>query len=143
MNRVLIFIITIFSTLFCATAQEIKDITIFPYIDWSRKLVEEADDLIELQHEIECLNARCDSLRSSWNQVCVKYLNSLGNKYIDDIDYLIQNTDPAFDGQELYDTLIKARSKALDRRTDNGARPSGPIRKDEGYLDERNLKNLK
>ena len=146
MKRILIFILAIFSVAFSTKAQDINDITVLQYVDWSRKLSAEADNVEELQQKIGKLQATCEKLRSSWKNTCMGYLNAPGRKYTDDLDYLIQNTDPAFDGQELYDALLKARETAVERkvrRYDEPVQESEPEKKDGGYLDERMLRRLK
>lgn len=146
MKRILIIILTVFSVALSTKAQEINDITIMQYVDWSRKLAAEADHMEELQQKAVKLQKTCDDLRSSWKKTCMGYLNSPGKKNTDDLDYLIRNTDPDFDGQGLYDALLKARENAVERknrRQDEPVQESEPEKKDGGYLDERMLKKLK
>lgn len=146
MKRILIVLLAAFSTALSTKAQEINDITVLQYVEWSRKLAAEADRLEEIQQKLVKLQKTCDDLRYSWKKTCMEYLNTSGNKYTDDLDYLIQNTDPDFDGQELYDALLKARDSAVERKTrrqDEPVQESELEKKDGGYLDERMLKRLK
>lgn len=146
MKRILILMIIVFSAATNTMAQELNDISVIQYVDWSRKLVSEADHLEKLQQQVLKLQQTCDELRSSWKKTCMDYLNASGRKYTDNLDYLIQNTDPAFDGQELYDALLKARESAVERETRRYGDPvhkTDPEKKDGGYLDERMLKKLK
>lgn len=144
MKRISILLITVFLAAFSMKAQELTNVT--QYIFWARKLVSEDDHIAKVKLQIDSLQVKCDSLRSSWNQICMTYLGSTGKKYIDDLEYMIQNTDPAFDGQELYDALLNARDKAVERRTRRSQEPTStpdPDKSGDGYLDERMLKDLK
>ena len=144
MKRLIMFAFAVLSLALSAGAQEINDENVNGYLNWARKLVEEADHLENVKREVISLQKECDSLRVTWNRTCMDYLASSAVRYTDDLDYLIQNTDPQFDGQELYDLLLAEREKAVERKKAGRTAPESPSDdRSGGYLDERVLRSLK
>lgn len=144
MKRLIIFTFASLIFVFGAHAQNIDEMNINIYLAWAQALVNEADGIEKIEQEISSLEETCDSLRTSWSQTCKEYLDSPKTKYIEDLDYLIENTDPAFDGQELYDRLVTARNNAVEYRHKNQDSPESPIKENSGgYLDDRVLRSLR
>lgn len=144
MKHLIIFSLALLSFVFSAHAQDINETNVNIYLTWARTIVNESDELEKLKQEIVSLQEACDSLRHTWRQTCMEYLDSPKTKYIEDLDYLIENTDPTFDGQELYDRLVTARNNSVERRNKNQNLPESPSKENiGGYLDDRVLRSLK
>lgn len=116
----------------------------FCYGQQSDKLaVQQQYELIaQCYQDIDSLNAyiskarlQLDSLRTSWRQTCEAYLNSSQSQTAEELDYLIAHTDPAFDGEDLYNRLVGARQLAetddAEKEPEGVTEPEEPVDGDE------------
>lgn len=82
--------------------------TLPQYINLCSEITDLSIDIEAYKADIKSFNEQIDSLRLRWRTICEDYLS--GDVLLkEDLDYLIKNTDPDFDGQELYNRLLAAQ----------------------------------